>query len=274
MYTQFWNLECQPFECDYDSRFFFRSRTHQAALLKLKYLVDSNKGAGLLIGETGAGKSSVTSMLASELAAEYSPVVTLHYPLLNPAELIAFLAGELGADAGGVQSTQPIDELLRSLKTTLRAHNDEGRHPVIVLDDAHHIEDARVFRTLQLVLNLRHETPFTVIMTGQPILLSRVAQVPELDQRIGAKSLLQPFAREETAEYIRHRLTVAGVESQVFSIEAMNEIHELSGGLPRQINRLADLALLVGYADRLSEIPRSIVSSAAAEVCSPALVEN
>ena len=67
MYSQYWNLHCQPFENDADPTFFFRSRTHQAALLKLKYLIDANKGCGLLVGSSGAGKSYVTRLLIEEL---------------------------------------------------------------------------------------------------------------------------------------------------------------------------------------------------------------
>jgi len=267
MYLQYWNLDCQPFECHYVPRFFFRSRSHQAALLKLRYLIDSNKGAGLLIGETGAGKSCLVSFLASEIDESYYPFFTLHYPLLEPKELIACVAAELSTDgADTCDSDAPADLLLRNLRTNLKQHRDEGRHPVIILEGAHLIEDGRVFQALQLILDIRQEAPFTVILTGQPSLLARIANVPELDQRLGVKSYLQPFTGEETADYIRHRLNVAGVQAELFSQEAMSEFHALAGGFPRQINRLADLALLVGYADQLTDLSAGVVSSVADEI--------
>jgi len=267
MYLQYWNLDCQPFECHYLPRFFFRSRSHQAALLKLRYLIDSNKGAGLLIGETGSGKSCLVSCLASELDETHYPFITLHYPLLEPKELIACFAAELSTDGvDSCDSDAPADLLLRNLRENLKQHRDAGRHPVIILEGAHLIEDGSVFQTLQLILDIRQETPFTVILTGQPSLLARVAGVPELDQRLGVKSFLQPLTNEETAGYIRHRLNVAGVQSELFSQDAMAELHALSGGLPRQINRLADLALLVGYADNLTDLSAGVVSSVADEI--------
>lgn len=270
MYLQYWNLDRPPFECDFHPAFFFRSRSHQAALLKLRYLIDGNKGAGLLVGDTGAGKSFLTSYLAAELDSKYEPFVTLHYPLLKPTELIACLAAELDGSSNDRHDPEPsVDRLLLSLKSKLSHHTEDGRHPIIVLDDAHLIEDSRVFQALQLILNLRHETPFTFILTGQPSLLTQVAQVPALDQRLGARSLLRPFSREETAAYIRHRLLVAGLQSDVFASEALGEIHELSGGLPRQINRLADLALLVGYADNLSALEPQVIGSVAKEIGVP-----
>lgn len=270
MYLQYWNLDRPPFECDFHPAFFFRSRSHQAALLKLRYLIDGNKGAGLLVGDTGAGKSFLTSYLATELDSKYDPFVTLHYPLLNPTELIACLATELGGNTGDHHESEPrVDRLMLTLKSALSHHTGDGRHPVIVLDDAHLIEDAGVFQALQLILNLRYETPFNIILTGQPSLLTQVAQVPALEQRVGVRSLLRPLSREETAAYIRHQLLSAGLNSDVFTTEALSEIHELSGGMPRQINRLADLALLVGYVDNLSTLNPQVIGSVAEEIGIP-----
>lgn len=262
MYLQYWNLDRPPFECDFQPGFFFRSRSHQAALLKLRYLIENDKGAGLLVGETGSGKSCLTSYLASELESRFK-LVNLHYPLLNSTELIAYLASELGAD---FPSELPVDRVLLAVKSELARHHEDGTHPIIVFDDAHLIEDTQVFQSIQLLLNFRHETPFTVLLIGQPSLLTRVSHVPALDQRLGTRSLLKPFSREETAAYIRHRLTIAGLQSDVFDPAAVEEIHELSAGLPRQINRIADLSLLVGYADKLPALEPHIIGSVAEEI--------
>ena len=84
MYSQYWKLDKQPFENDSNPEFFFRSRTHQAALLKLQYLVEGNSGAGLLCGGTGSGKTYLTRLLLQELDEQYSPVVFVYYPFLTP----------------------------------------------------------------------------------------------------------------------------------------------------------------------------------------------
>ena len=133
--------------------------------------------------------------------------------------------------------------------------------------DAHLIEDCRIFQTLQLLLNYRDEWPFTLILSGQRSLLARVARMPELDERIGVKALLQPFSRDETGDYIRHRLAVAGLKQAIFDEAALTEIQELSGGTPRRINRIADLSLLVGYADGRSAVSAREVEAVSEEVC-------
>ena len=108
MYAQHWNLETNPFENDFDSAFFFPSRTHQAALLKLRYLVAGNKGCGLLIGDTGAGKSFVTKMLSRDLDKQFAPFVHVHFPVMSAAELVGYLAAQLSGD-------DPIEEKKKRL---------------------------------------------------------------------------------------------------------------------------------------------------------------
>lgn len=270
MYAQYWNLDSKPFECNSDSAFFFRSRTHQAALLKLRYLIDSNKGAAVLCGSTGVGKTYLLRLFKEELQeadSRFGPFVQLNFPFLTANELVGFLAAELGAEEAIVRNADVgFDTTLRLLESRLAHFREASRHPVIILDEAHLIEDQKVFRTIQLLLNYQADYPFTFLLAGQSSVLSRISRLTELDERIGVKSLIQPFSREETADYVAHRLKVAGVPQSPFVASALEEIHELSGGVPRRINRIADLALLVGFADGMSELTTREVESVADEI--------
>lgn len=264
MYAQYWNLESTPFENDFSSAFFFPSRTHQAALLKLRYLIDGNKGCGLLVGGTGAGKSFVTRLLAQGLDDRFAPFVHVHFPMMTSVELVSYLAAELGDD--GSSNDRGFNYILRSFQNALRNHTQSGRHPIIVIDEAHLIERHDVFQAIQLLLNYRDETPFTLILSGHRGVLSRLTRIRELDERIGVKSIIQTLTREETADYIEHRLTTAGLKGKIFDTAALNEIHELSGGVPRQINRIADLAMLVGFTDGMTRVTAQDIDSVAEEI--------
>ena len=270
MYAQYWNLDSKPFECDSDPAFFFRSRTHQATLLKLRYFIDSNKGAALLCGNTGVGKSFLLRMFQQELQdsdSRFGPFVRLNFPFLTSNELVGFLAAELGAEEALVRNADVgFDTTLRQLESRLAHFTEAGRHPVIILDEAHLIEDQKVFRTIQLLLNYRTDYSFSFLLAGQPSVLSRVSRLTELEERIGVKSLIQPFSRDETSEYVAHRLNVSGITDSPFNDSALDEIHELSGGVPRRINRIADLSLLVGFADGISELTTREVESVADEI--------
>ena len=80
-------------------------------------------------------------------------------------------------------------------------------------------------------------------------LISAVGRLASLDERIAVKSLVRSFTAEETGDYVRHRLRVAGATRDIFTPDAIEALHYLGHGTARQINRLGDLALLVGYAD-------------------------
>jgi general secretion pathway protein A len=100
-------------------------------------------------------------------------------------------------------------------------------------------------------------------------LLPVLRHLPELEERLDAKCLLQKFNIEESVSYIQHRLTVAGAMRQVFDDSALESMHHLSQGTPRRINRLGDLALLLGYAEELSLISARHIEALAEEMLLP-----
>ena len=269
MYRRFWSLDRKPFENNSDPEFFFRSDTHQAALLKMRYLVENRLGAGLLAGGIGYGKTYLTRQLAGELSGQSTAIVHVVFPQMSAPELLAYLAVELGADEGTVDGGQAgLDRIVRQIEQQLAAHTKEGRHPVLIVDEAHLIEDQRVFQALQLLLNFRRppRIDFSLILVGERELLSQVSRMAPLDERIGIKALLSPLSQEETARYVTHRLEVAGTKKPAFDDGALRALFELSGGVPRKINRLADLALLVGYADNIKPLTADEVEAVGEEL--------
>jgi general secretion pathway protein A len=252
MYESYWQFECNPFENNADVGFFYQSETHQAALLKLRYVIENRKGAALLVGGVGSGKSFLVNALAQQLGENQGPFVQIVFPQMSAAELLAYLAVELGAEESAVGSEAGgMDRTIRQIQQLLLQYSLRARHPVIVIDEAHLIEDPHVFQALRLLLNFQQQNgvSFTLILSGQRDLLSRVHRMPQLEERIGVKCLLRPLSYDETLAYITHRLQVAGSQQAMFEPQALDAIFELSGGIPRKINRLCDLALLVGYAD-------------------------
>ena len=269
MYERYWQLDRNPFDDDGDLRGFFRSETHQATLLKLRYLFENGKGTGLLAGPTGIGKTYLIEVLKQQLGESYGPFLHLVFPQMSPAELLAWLAVELGADAAVIGSDKAgRDRTVREIDAQLRKFSELGRHPVIVVDEAHLIEDFQVFQALRLLLNFQHgkKCRFSLIFSGQHELLGTVRRLEQLEERLSVKCLLRPLAAEETAGYVACRLEAAGAPRPIFQPDAMRPLHELSGGIPRRINRLCDLALLVGFADESESISAEQVEAVAEEL--------
>jgi MSHA biogenesis protein MshM len=267
MYEAYWRLQCNPFENDGDPRAFFQSETHQSVLLKLRYVIENRKGAGVLVGGSGLGKSYVTQLLTRQLDEASGPCVRIVFPQMSATELLAYLAVELGADpaaagAGGV------DRTVREIENALKQHGDRERHPVIIVDEAHLIEDMQVFQALRLLLNFQRNqrNQFSLILCGQRELLQTVRRVGQLEERLAVKCVLRPLSAEETAEYVACRLKAAGADRPIFDEAAWRPLYELTAGVPRRINRLCDLALLVGFADESSTISAEQVEAVAEEM--------
>ena len=86
------------------------------------------------------------------------------------------------------------------------------------------------------------------------------------DVRIAVKALLRSFTVDETAEYVQHRLNAAGATREIFTPDALEALHYLGHGVARQINRLGDLALLVGYADELPRLTAKQIEAVSEEL--------
>lgn len=267
MYEQHWQLQSNPFENNGDPRFFYRSETHEAALLKLRYLVENNKGAGMLVGGTGMGKTYLINVLAAELPESYTPLIHLVFPQMSSLELLSYLAVELGAREDEV-SGAGLDRIVRRLQDLLIKYNERRQHPVLVIDEAHLIEDSHAFEALRLLLNFQQQgrINFSLLFLGQNSLLNRIRRMGELEARLTVNCLLKPLSFDETVGYVTHRLQIAGAKQTIFDTESLETLFEESGGIPRNINRLSDLALLVGYADESQNITKPQTLAVAEEV--------
>ena len=108
-----------------------------------------------------------------------------------------------------------------------------------------------MLETLRMLLNFGPEGKpgMTLILAGQPGILPILDRTPQLEERLGVKCLLRPFTASETGQYATHRLQAAGAATPIIEAEALPTLFELTHGVARQINRLCDLALLVGFAE-------------------------
>ncbi len=267
MYERYWKFERAPFDQDRRPEAFFQSRLHGESLVKLKYLIEHEKGAAALVGASGTGKTHVLEMVRQ--ASSRGPVVHLVYPQLSPHELVAFITHSLGEALPESSATIPgLDVLLQMFEARLIELTRTGRSPVIMLDDAHLIEDRRVFQTLHQLMNFQRpgRSNFALILSGQPELVGTLQRIDQMSDRIAFYCLLQSLTNAESDEYIRYRLKAAGRREPIFDDSALKAIFELSAGIPRRINRLCDFALLVGYANQLTCVSADQIEGVHAEI--------
>lgn len=250
MYESYWQLERKPFDNNSDPRFYFPDESRQAALLKLRYAIENRRGGALLAGPSGTGKTLVVGMLRAMLGEGFAPFIHLVFPQMSAEQLLAYLAGEL-TGSGDLEDTPCVQQSIRQIERYLTENTEHGRHAVIVVDEAHLLGDARTLEAMRLLLNfeLAGRPALTLLLVGQTAILPVMDRMPPLEERLGVKCLLRPFTVQETADYVQHRLQVAGVQRPLFEPEALETLHQLTHGVPRRINRLCDLVLLIGYAE-------------------------
>jgi general secretion pathway protein A len=152
-------------------------------------------------------------------------------------------------------------DVLVALEHILMNNLNDGKKTVVVIDEAHTIEDKNIFEELRLLLNFQHDDKFllTLLLLGQPELREKVESNKQLNQRIAMRFYLENLNREETALYIKHRVKVAGGNPAIFTDSAVALIFERAGGIPRRINQLCDTSLLTGYGSEAKAVDDNIV---------------
>ena len=226
--------------------------SRDAAIRRLRFGIEHGRGPALLFGPSGSGKTRLAFDLAAEIGL---PTAHLSFPSMPATDLLAFLADELHAPPGEPGMAGSV----RRIGVALREATLQGRRTLLIVDEAHLIDDPASFETLRLLLNFSTEGPpdLSLLIVGGPEVLLQIP--PALSDRLTARAMIGPLNREESALYVEGRLARAGASGPIFGRDALVSLHVTADGLPRRLNRLADLALLIAYAEgRLTVDERTI----------------
>ncbi len=257
MYEQYWGLKEKPFENTPDPKFFYASSQHEEALARMLYTVRETKGAGLLTGIYGCGKTLLSRALLKELQKDIYKVAIISNPKLNEVELLRMIAYNLGySDV----PTSKADVLIK-LENIFKENLMDGKKTVLIIDEAHAIDDYNIFEEIRLLLNYQLEDKFlvTILLLGQPELKEKIENIKQLNQRIAMRYHLKPLSKEETSAYIEHRLNVVQSKINPFLEDAIEIIYQHSGGIPRRINHICDIALLTGMGAKVKTINDELI---------------
>ncbi|ADB16191.1 AAA ATPase [Pirellula staleyi DSM 6068] len=270
MYQAYWQLAAKPFEPFGDPRFYYPSDSQQGAILKLRYAIENRRQGAVLAGGCGLGKTMLAQAILRQLSDSFAPRVQLVFPQFSTGELLAYLADQLTGSRLSSTSPAALDASLSRIETRLIENAKSQKHAVIVVDEAHLLRDTSALETIRLLMNLEyHSQPLaTFILVGQTSLLLAIEQMPDLEERLAVKCLVRRFSLAETMAYVQHRLSAAGCQRAIFEDEAIESVHHLTQGIPRRINRLCDLALLVGFAEELPAISAEHIESVSTELAS------
>lgn len=262
-YEAYWGLKLAPFENVPDPKFYFPSPKHEEGLHRLLYGVEARKGAVLLTGEIGCGKTTLSRQFIQHLGQERYDTALIANPSIDSQEFLGEVLYQLGMTVTGSK----LDRL-HGLNEHLLENLKRGKDTVILIDEAQTIKDDVVFEELRLLLNFQLNDRFllTLILLGQPELNARINAIKQFAQRVAIRFHLPAFDLQETTRYMEFRLKTAGADQRpIFSPEAIDLMFQHSGGIPRNINTLADLSLLSGFLERKAQIDTAIVTRVIAD---------
>ncbi|MEE9275285.1 MAG: AAA family ATPase [bacterium] len=245
MYLDYWGLSAPPFENLPNPDFLYYSPMHEEAMTRLLYAAHGRKGAAMLTGHAGTGKTTLSRAFVRQLDEDKFDVGLIANPSLSPLDFLKEILYQLDVE----EHSQSKVELLRMLNDKMLTNIQEGRDTIVIIDEAQAIEDDRTLEELRLLLNFQMNDRFllTLILIGQPELREKVANIPQLSQRISIKYHLRPLDFSEAIKFIFFRLKTAGLNKSVFSEEAIKLIFRSSGGIPRRLVNICDMCLLVGF---------------------------
>ena len=250
-------MDRMPFKNTPDPDFYYHSPQHEETLSRMLFCVQNDMGAALLTGVFGCGKTLVINLLKSRLdTANYRFIVVTH-PQLDDLELLRMILIKMGLSPVPQSKADVVQHLEEALINNYR----DGRETVLMIDEAHIIESKETFEEIRLLLNYQYEgkTLLSLFLIGQPELGLKVDMNKPLSQRLAMRAHLGPFTEENTADYVQHRLRTGGATTEVFSPRAFELIHDLSGGIPRRINNICNLALLLGASRGLQSVDEMVI---------------
>jgi general secretion pathway protein A len=265
-YLEFYELTQEPFSNAPVSRFYYSSAQHAQALLRLTHAVSGMKGLAVLVGDIGAGKTTLARRMLDSLPEEEyeAALLVIVHSGITASWLLRRIALQLGVE-------NPADEklaLLSQVYQRLVRIYESGKKAVLLIDEAQMLATREIMEEFRGLLNL--EVPerklISFVFFGLPEIEQHLRLDPPLAQRVALKYRLEPLNGEATEAYVRHRLKLAGAARVPFTPRALASIHAHTRGTPRLINTLCDNLLFEGFVARQRELDESFVQKVARDL--------
>ena len=264
MSLDYFGLKEAPFRITPNTEYWYAGGQRGEMLAALLYAIGQGEGIIKVVGEVGSGKTMLCRKLVAQLPASVDSVY-LGNPTLPPDDMLAAILADLGI----APPENDRQARLAQLNATLLARHETGRRVVLFVEEAQGIALENL-EFLRLLTNLETATDklLQIVLFGQPELDTNLAdpRIRQLKDRITLNLNLSPLAELEVADYLRARLAVAGYRGpDLFAPTLITRMTQLSGGLSRRINVLADKTLLAAYAGQTHTLTPAHLKAAAGD---------
>ncbi|MFW5905986.1 MAG: ExeA family protein [Desulfobia sp.] len=252
-------LKRNPFQDSLDTDLFFRTRQHEEALLKMKIGIEESHALILLSGKSGTGKTLVSQLVLQGLNQDrFLPSFVFVYPGMGKGPLLEAVLAESGVD-GIARST---NRRLTQLQDEALARHSQGERLVVIVEEAHFLkaDGLHLLRTLSN-LETEMEKLVTVVLVAEDSLVKRLKRPSynSLRGRITFSMSLKPLSPEETEQFVKFRLLKCGGDAGLLGRGSYDLVYRLTGGLPREINKLLYNSLLEALVDDKKELTPAVL---------------
>ena len=266
MYTDFFNLQGQPFLLTPDHRFFFDGEPHRKALANIVGGLNKAEGFVVMTGEVGAGKTTLVNYLLSQIREARLVAAKVVTTQLEPESLLRVIAAAFGIPRDGTDQASLLAKIEGFLSDSCKAK----RRPLLVIDEVQNLANAS-FEQLRVLADLRfgNRAGLQIFLVGQPQFrdMLNLDSLTPIRDRVVASHHIEPLDAEETRNYVEHRLQYVGWKNDPsFAEPVFATIHETTHGLPRVINLLCDRLLLFAFLEQQHRIESSVVNQVVAEL--------
>ncbi len=265
-YLEYYKLKEHPFSNVVDSRFYFNSSQQAEAAAKLKYAVDTRKGLAVVIGNIGAGKTTLARKILEDLDEDHYEAALL--VIIHSTVSSDWLFKKFAMQLGVKNAPDNKVELLSAIFKRLNEIHDGGKKAVVLIDEVQMLNSREIMEEFRGLLNMEMEEGKMVnfIFFGLPELEHVLSLDEPLKQRVAVRIKLPSFTEEDTKDYINHRLKIARSGNEIFTGEAISLVYKFSSGTPRLINTICDNALLEGFLFKKALIDGSIIETVAVDL--------
>lgn len=262
IYTDFWDLHFHPFGNDNRPETFVPTQAARLCVARLRYALGMGMGASALYGEAGTGKTRLGRMIIHEFMQANWLTAYLPNPVGTPRDILSAF------DATVASSLSPEYFGMTELQLFLEDRARNHQPVLLVVDDVQAVRGSGFLETLRTLLNVEDDgvKALSILLLGQPSMERKLIAASNLDSQLMVRAVLDPMTEEETRLYILARLKAAGSQQGIFTKQSAELVVKFSKGIPRQVNRLCELSLVIAYGLEERKVSPQIVEMAAADL--------
>ena len=269
MYRTYFKLETNPFTTSPDPSFFHLAPSHAESVAKCEYAIRNKSGLAVVYGDVGTGKTTILNELRQRFSDDKFTIAVLNNPnQTSDTALLKAIAAEFG-----LQPPRTKQGALDQLQTFLAREVIDGRTPLLLLDEAQDLRnsiraDRDMLGMIKTLTNLmlENERLVQIILFGQLELIPLLKKRRELMSRVAQFGVLSPLTKRDAVAMMKHRWQTAGGQLPLpFTAEALDLIYQSAKGLPRDIIKVSNSALIHTYAHRLTGVDLESARFAAEE---------